>query len=87
VTTIVPRVELPPGIPFTSQAMAAVGAGQNCAVKVCVRPSATFVADGEIEFEPVQTTVTVALPDFEVSATLVAVTVTLGGTGGVAGAV
>jgi len=29
----------------------------------------------------------VALPDFEVSATLVAVTVTLGGTGGVAGAV
>jgi len=40
-----------------------------------------------MEFDPVQTTVTVALPDFEVSATLVAVTVTLAGVGGVAGAV
>lgn len=46
-----------------------------------------FAADGEIEFEPVQTTVTMALADFEVSATLVAVTVTLAGVGGVAGAV
>lgn len=87
VLTMVPSVALPPGMPFTSQTIVEVGAGQNEAVKVCVAPSATFAEAGEIEFAPEQTTVTLAFADFDVSATLVAVTVTSAGVGGTAGAV
>ena len=84
---MVPTVELPPGIPFTSQTIAAVAAGQNDAVKFCVEPSATFAEVGDMEVAPEQAMVTLALADFEVSATLVTVTVTVGGVGVTEGAV
>ena len=87
VLMMVPTVELPPGIPFTSQTIAAVAAGQNEAVKFCVKPSVTFAEVGEMEFVPEQAMVTLALADFEASATLVTVTVTVGGVGSDAGAV
>ena len=87
VLTMVPSVALPPGTPFTSQTIVVVDAGQKEAVKVCVALSATLAAEGDIEFAPLQTTVTLAFADFEVSATLVAVTVTVAGFGGAAGAV
>jgi hypothetical protein len=78
VLMMVPTVALPPGIPFTSQTIAAVAAGQNEAVKFCVEPSATFAEVGDMEFAPAQAMVTLAFADFEVSATLVTVTVTVG---------
>ena len=87
VLMMVPTVELPPGIPFTSQTIAVVAAGQNEAVKFCVEPSATFADVGDIEFVPEQAMVTLALADFEGSATLVTVTVTVGGVGVAEGAV
>ena len=87
VLTTVPNVALPPGTPFTSQTIAVVGAGQKEAVKVCVALSATLAEEGEMEFVPEQATVTLAFADFEVSATLVAVTVTVAGVGGATGAV
>ncbi|HKV28651.1 MAG TPA: hypothetical protein VJN90_10310 [Candidatus Acidoferrales bacterium] len=46
-----------------------------------------FAEAGEIEFGAAQEIVMLALPDFEGSATLVAVTVTVGGAGACAGAV
>jgi hypothetical protein len=87
VLTMVPSVGFPPGTPFTSQTIVVAGAGQNEAVNVCVALSATFAEAGEMEFAPEQATVTLAFADFEVSATLVAVTVTVAGVGGAAGAV
>jgi hypothetical protein len=87
VLTMLPSVALPPGIPFTSQTIGEVGAGQKDAVKDCVEPSATFVDAGEIELAPPQTIVTAALADFELSATLAAVTLTVGDAGGSEGAV
>jgi hypothetical protein len=87
VLTMVPSVALPPGMPFTSQTAIVGGAGQKEAVKVCVALSATLAEAGDIELAPLQTTVTLALADFEVSATLVAVTVTVAGVGGATGAV
>ena len=87
VLAMVPTVALPPGIPFTSQTIAAVGAGQNEAVKFCVEPSATFAEVGDMELVPEQAMVTLALADFEVSATLATVTVMVGGVGSDAGAV
>ena len=87
VLAMVPSVVLPPGIPFTSQTIGEVGAGQKDAVKDCAEPSATFADAGEIELAPPQTIVTLAFADFEVSATLAAVTVTVAGFGGAAGAV
>ena len=87
VLMMVPTVALPPGIPFTSQAIAPVAAGQNDAVKFCVEPSATFAEVGDMEFVPEQAMVTLALADFELSAALVTVTVTVGGVGVAEGAV
>ena len=87
VLRMVPSVVLPPGTPFTSQTIGEVGAGQKDAVKDCVEPSATFADAGEIELAPPQTIVTAALAVFELSATLVAVTLTVGDAGGSAGAV
>ena len=87
VLMMVPTVELPPKIPFTSQTIAVLAAGQNEAVKFCVEPSATFAEVGDMEFVPEQAMVTLALADFEVSATLVTVTVIVGGVGSDAGAV
>jgi hypothetical protein len=83
---MVPTVALPPAIPLTSHAVAVPPVAQKEAVNVCVCPSETFALVGEIE-SVVQVIVTVALPLFVLSATLVAVTVTVGGEGGSAGAV
>ena len=87
VLAMVPTAESPSKIPFTSQTIAVLAAGQNEAVKFCVEPSATFAEVGDMEFVPEQAMVTLALADFEVSATLVTVTVILGGVGSDAGAV
>lgn len=62
-------------------------ARQNEAVKGCVWPSPMLADEGEIEFVAEQVIVTLALPDAEVSAVLVAVTVTVAGEGTAAGAV
>jgi hypothetical protein len=85
--TIVPTVKFPPAIPFTSQAMVAPAARQNDAANACDCPRPTLAESGEIEFVAEQVMVTLALPNFELSAALVAVTVTLGGEGGAEGAV
>jgi len=60
---------------------------QNVVVKSCVCPSAMLAVAGVIEFVPGHVTVALALPDFVASATLVAVTLTVAGEGGVKGAV
>lgn len=74
-------------MPSTSHVIAVPLATQNETVKVCVSPSATCAVAGEIESVAVHTTVALALPDFELSAVLVAVTVSVAGDGGTAGAV
>ena len=84
---MVPSAALPPASPLTSQAMLEPEGRQKEAVKVCVWPSVTLAAAGAIELVAEQVMVVVALADFELSAVLVAVTVTLGGDGGTAGAV
>lgn len=87
VLTIVPVAALPPTTPSTSRVIAVPLAMQNEAVNVCVWPSATCAVEGEIEFVVAHVTVALALPDFELSTMLVAVTVTVAGVGGTAGAV
>jgi hypothetical protein len=87
VTAIVPAVALPPITPFTSQVIIALAALQNDIENDCELPSETFAAAGEIEFVAEHVTVTLALADFERSATLAAVTLTIGGDGGKSGAV
>jgi hypothetical protein len=87
VTTIVPNKALPFAAPFTSHAMGVPVATHKEAVKVCVCPSKRETAAGDISLEFAQVIVTVAEPDLESSAVLVAVTVTDGGDGGTAGAV
>ena len=82
-----PVAALPPTMPSTSHVIAVPLAMQNEAVKVFVWPSATCAVAGEIEFVAVHIMVALALPDFELSAVLVAVTVTVAGVGGTAGAV
>ncbi len=67
--------------------MVVPGGTHSVAVKDCDCPSATLAAAGEIEFGAAQTIVTLAEADFERSATLVAVTLTVAGDGGAAGAV
>ena len=84
--TIVPIVELPPEIPLTSHAMEAPVARQNEAVKVCVCARETVAAGGEIVFVAEQVMVTLAVADFDESATLVTVTLTVEGEGVTAGA-
>jgi hypothetical protein len=86
-TAIVPTVALPLITPFTSQVIVALPALQNDAESDCVLPSETFAAEGEIEFVSEHVTVTLALADFKLSATLAAVTLTIGGDGGRSGAV
>ena len=82
-----PSVKFPPAIPFTSQTIVAPAAKQNDAANVCDWLRLTFAESGEIEFVAAQVMVALALPDFELSAALVAVTVTVGGEGGADGAV
>ena len=87
VTTIVPTAVLPPEIPSTSHAIAAVPIPQKVAVNVCACPSAICTVGGAIELGVAHAIVTAALPVFAGSATLAAVTVTVAGDGITAGAV
>ena len=82
-----PTMELPPAIPFTPHAMLAPAARQNDAVNVCAPPSPTLAEEGEIKFVAAHVTVALALPNFEPSAALVAITVAVAGEGGAVGAV
>jgi hypothetical protein len=84
---IVPTEEFPPAVPFTSHEIVAPAARQNDAVNVWVCPSATLADAGETELVAPQVIVIVALADLVLSATLVAVTVTVDGVGTVVGAV
>jgi hypothetical protein len=84
---MVPRLEFPFAIPFTSHVTVAPAARQNDALNVCGCPSATLAEGGDIEFVAVQVIVTLALPEDEVSAVLVAVTLTAAGDGTALGAV
>ncbi|HVB88210.1 MAG TPA: hypothetical protein VNK23_16230 [Candidatus Dormibacteraeota bacterium] len=84
---MVPSAEFPPAVPFTSHEIVAPAARQNDAVNVCAWPGTTVVAAGETELLAPHVIVTLALADFVLSATLVAVTVTAEGVGTVAGAV
>jgi hypothetical protein len=80
----------PPAIPLTSQFTAVVGDPFTDAVNCCVPKFATEAAFGATLTEPEDVavvTVTVADPDFVLSAWEVAVTVTCEGFGTVAGAV
>jgi hypothetical protein len=86
VGAILPIVELPPAIPFTTHGMEAPAARQNEAVKACVCARETVTVDGETVFVAEHVMVTLAVADFVGSATLVAVTLTVGGEGGTAGA-
>jgi hypothetical protein len=83
----VPTAALPPAIPFTSHASADPVGTHSDALKVCEAPNPTLAGEGEIEFVAAQAIVAVAFPDFVPSAALVAVTVTVAGKGGAAGAV
>jgi len=67
--------------------MVAPAARQNDGLNVCICASPTLADAGDIELAVLHVIVTVALADFVVSATLVAVTVTVAGAGTVAGAV
>ena len=83
---ILPTVELPPAIPFTSHAMEAPAGRQNEAVKACVCARETVTVDGETVFAAEHVMVTLAVADLVASATLVAVTLTVEGDGGTSGA-
>lgn len=80
-------MELPPAIPLTSHAIPVVGETQRDAVKICVALVVTLAVAGESEPEAEQVIVTVAEADFDGSAMLVAVTLTVGCEGTEAGAV
>ena len=82
-----PMVAFPPGMPFTSHAMAVPAGVQKNAVRDCELPKETFAAGGEREFAPEHVIVTFELADFALSATLAAVTVTGSVGAGVAGAI
>src|SRR5580704_13397942 len=79
-------VELPTGIPLTSHVMEAPVARQNDAVKPCVCARGTVAAGGEMVFVAEHVIVTLAVADFDGSATLVTMTLTVEGDGGTAGA-
>src|SRR6266852_5427838 len=84
-----PTVWLPPEIPLTCQVTAVLGAPFTDAVNCCVPKFATVAALGETLTEVGEALITVAVADadFVESACAVAVTVTCGGFGAVAGAV
>lgn len=87
VAVTVPTVELPPAIPSISHVMVVPGAIQSDAAKFCVAPAVRFAVAGKMEFADAHEIVTVAVADFDESAMLAAVTVTIAGAGGIAGAV
>jgi hypothetical protein len=86
---IVPTVEFPPMILFTSQVTAVFDVPVTVAVNCCVPPTTTVADEGETLTATVvdETIVTWAEPDFVGSACDTAVTVTVLGFGTFAGAV
>lgn len=87
VLVMVPTVELPPAMPLTSHVIGVPAAMHKDAENICDAPTEMLAEAGAIAFGTVQEIVTLALADFDGSATLVAVTVKLGGVGASAGAV
>ena len=87
VTVMVPTEELPPAMLLTSHVIAVPAAMHKDAENVCDVPTEIPAEAGEIAFGAAQEIVTLALADFDGSATLVAVTFALGGAGATAGAV
>jgi len=83
----VPRAALPPVIPFTSHVIDVPGGTHSVAMNVCDCPRVTLAVVGERTFELPHGIVTLADAEREGSATLVAVTLTVGGEGGATGAV
>lgn len=86
VDVMIPTVELPPAMLLTSQVIAVPAAMHNEAEKICEAPTEMLAEAGAIAFGAAQEIVTLALADFDGSATLVAVTVKPGGVGAIAGA-
>ena len=86
VLVMVPTVELPPAMLLTSHVIAVPAAMHKDAEKICDAPTDILVEAGAIAFGTAQEIVTLALADFDGSATLVAVMVKLGGVGAIAGA-
>jgi hypothetical protein len=84
---IIPTVALPPAVPLTLQFTAVLEAPVTVAVNVWVIPTVTFMVAGETDTVTGAATVTVAEADFVVSATDVALIVTVAGDGTVDGAV
>jgi len=83
---MVPTVKLPPAMPLTSHVIAVPAATHKDAEKICDALTEMLAEAGAIAFGAAQEIVTLALADFVGSATLVAVTVKLGGVGVMAGA-
>ncbi len=82
-----PSAALPPTTPLTSQFTGVPEGTHRAAAKSCDWPSVRVAEVGAIEFTLVQPIPTLAVADFEGSATLVAVTLTVGGEGNAPGAV
>lgn len=78
---MVPIVGLPPRTPLTSQVMVAPLARQNDTLNACDCASETVAVSGEIVFVAEHVMVTLAVADFDGSATLVTVTFTVDGDG------
>lgn len=86
VLVIVPTFKLPPAMLLTSHVIGVPATMHKDAEKICDAPMAMLAEAGAIAFGTAQEIVTLALADFDGSATLVAVTVKLGGAGAIAGA-
>ena len=84
---IVPSVESPPTTPLTSQTTAVAGGTHKEALNTCVAPVWTLAVGGESEPDDAHVIVTLAVADFDGSAMLVAVTLTVGGDEGTGGAI
>lgn len=87
VPVMAPTVALPPAMLLTSQVIVVLAEMHKDAEKICEAPTEMLAEAGEIAFDAEQEIVALALADFDGSATLVAVTFTLGGAGASAGAV
>ena len=87
--TIVPTVALPPAIPLTLQAtpVTELPEPETDAVKTCAPPVGTVAVSGEIFTVMLSVSVTFAEPETVASAALIAVMVTPGVDGRIAGAV
>lgn len=87
VLVMVPTVELPPAMLLTSHVIGVPAAMHKDVEKTCDAPTEMLAEAGAIAFGAAQEIVTLALADFDGSATLVAVTLTFGGAGASTGAV